>query len=111
MGSQFLYPRVAHLKSAAIDFAGSGNNTIVAAVASNRILIHRIWFVVGGATNLIFKDGTTGLSGTVPLSANGGITLDTTGEPWFITTIGNALIINSSAAVQIGGMVFYTLST
>jgi hypothetical protein len=109
MGSQFLYPRLPHLSLFPIDFSTSGDKILVPGVASYRILIHRIWFVVGGATNVIFKDGSTAISGTVPLSANGGLTFDATGEPWFSTSLGKDFVINSSLAVQVGGIVHYTL--
>jgi hypothetical protein len=112
MGVQYLYPRLAHLTSAPITFAASGDNIVVAAVASTRILVHRIWLVGAAATSLTFKDGaSTSLSGAVPMAANGGLTFDATGEPWFVTALGNGFIINSSNAVQVSGMVYYSTST
>lgn len=112
MGTQQLYPRMQILFTASLSFAASGDNTIVAAVANNRIVIDRIWFTVTSATSLTFKDGaSTSLSGAVPMSANGGLTFDATGEPWFVTSLGNAFIINSSNAVQVSGSVYYHLST
>jgi len=112
MGTTFLYGRLPILLTAPITFSGSGDNTLVVAVASNRIVIDRIWLVVGGATNLTFKDGaSTNLSGAVPMSTNGGLTFDATGEPWFCTSLGNAFILNSSAGVQVSGQIYYHLST
>lgn len=110
MGAQFLYPRINHLTSAAVDFSSSGDNTVIALTAGKRILIHRLWLVCTGATALTFKDGAaTSLSGAVSMSANGGLTFDTTGEPWFVTSLATAFIINSSNAVQVSGMVYYRL--
>jgi len=108
MGSQFLYPRLPHLNRAVINFAASGNNTVIAAHATKRILIDRIWLVCAGATNLTFVDNLTDPA-AVPMSANGGITFDTTGEPWFVTDPATAFIINSSAAVQVSGCAYYHL--
>jgi hypothetical protein len=112
MGAQFLYPRMQILLTAPVSFSGAGDNTIVAAVASTRIVVDRIFLVVAAATNLTFKDGAaTALSGAVPMAANGGLTFDTTGEPWFTTTLGNAFIINSSAGIQVSGQIYYHLTT
>lgn len=109
MGMQTLYPRLPYLQRAAINFASSGDNTVIAADSANRIVIHRIWLVVGAATNLTFKDNLTSPA-AVPMAANGGITFDATGEPWFITNVNTAFIINSSNAVQVSGEVYYTLA-
>lgn len=109
MGSQALYPRLPFLFRKAINFSGSGDNTIITADPINRIVVHRLWLVVGGATNLTFKDNLTS-PGAIPMAANGGITFDATGEPWMITDPNMALIINSSAAVQVSGCVHYLLS-
>jgi|SRR5215510_14538362 len=97
------------LQRNAITFAGTGDNAVVAAVATQIIQVYRIFFVVGGATNIIFKDGAgTNLTGAIPLAANGAITLDSSGDPWFMTSPGNAFIINQSATAQISGAVWYT---
>jgi hypothetical protein len=109
MGSVSLYPRLPLLLRAAINFSSSGDNTIIAADTVNRIIIHRIWLVVGGATNITFKDNLPSPA-AVPLGQYGGITFDATGEPWFITNTNTAFIINSSSAVQVSGEVYYTLA-
>lgn len=110
MGMVFLYPRKSHLISAPITFASSGNNTLIALSATKRIMVHRLWLVVAGATALTFKNGSTELSGAVPMLSNGGMTFDITGEPWFEVDIGNAFILNSSNAVQVSGSVYYALT-
>src|SRR5689334_16629252 len=106
MGS-FTNARIGSLQMAAISFSGSGDNTVVAAIATNRIKVHRIFIVVGGSTNITFKHGTTAFTGALPMTANGGITLDITGEPWFITALNEAFVINSSSAVQVSGALWY----
>lgn len=108
MGSVTLYPRLPLLSRAVINFAGSGDNSIIAADTVNRIVIHRIWLVCGAATNLTFKDNLVSPA-AIPMGANGGLTFDATGEPWFITNINTAFIINSSNAVQVSGEVYYLL--
>lgn len=107
MGVQFLYPRLPHLQTTPINFSASGVSEIIAAVTAKRILIHRLFLVCAGSTNVTFKRGTTVLSGPIPMATNGGITLDITGEPWFTTDLAEAFNINSSIAVQISGTCYF----
>lgn len=105
------YPRFPHLFRAPINFNSSGDNVIVAAdTTGNRIIVHRLWFVVAGATNLTFKDNLPS-PGAVPMAANGALVFDATGEPWFTTDINTAFIMNSSAGVQCSGECFYSLAS
>lgn len=102
---------LARLTAAAIDFATSGDNTIVAGVAGQTIRVYRVFFTVGAATNVRFGDTSPALfTGAMPTAANGGIVLELTGEPWFVTAIGAGLVVNSSNAVQVGGRVYYVQS-
>lgn len=94
---------------AVINFSGSGDNTLVTAAAGKYIQVVQLFLVVGGATNLTFKDGQNSLSGPLPMLANGSIVLDASVVPWFLTTdVVNNLILNSSNAVQVSGAVYYT---
>lgn len=102
---------MSQMLEAKIDFAGSGDTTLIAGVASQTVRIHRIFFVVGAATNIIFKDGATALTGAIPMLANGSFVLDYSGEPWFTTTAANGFVVNSSAGVQISGRIYYTQGT
>lgn len=106
---KFSYPRLHDLSVASIDTTTTGDNTIVSGVADKRIIVHRIWFVCGGSTNITFKHGSTAFNGAANMSTNGGLTFDATGEPWFVTGKGEDFIINQSGTAQIGGMVYYTI--
>ena len=105
---------LASVQLAAVNFSASGDNTLVAAVAGKLIQLVRIFVVVAAATNLTFKDGTggTALSGPIPMAANGSITLDiapVTDFPWYSTSnVANNLVLNSSAAVQVSGTIWYS---
>ena len=79
-----------------------------AAVTSQIIRIYKLFLVSAGTTNITFEDGTTALSGALPLVANGSITLDLDGQPWFTCTKGNAFTISNSGGVQVSGAVYYT---
>lgn len=112
MGTQYIYPRIRSLSTLPVTFSSSGDTIVVPLVASKRILVDWIWLVVAGATVLTFKDGaSTSLSGAISLSINGGVTFDLSGEPWFVTSIGQDFIINSSVAVQVSGKVDFHLGT
>ena len=93
-----------------INFAASGDNVIIPAVAGKFIWMYRILFVVGAATSLTFIDGTPGgtvLSGAFPFSAGGSMVLDDSGDAWYMTTPGNALVLNNLGAVQVSGTVWF----
>lgn len=97
------------LSEAKLDFATSGDNAVIAGGgAGTTIRIHRIFFVVAAATNITFKDGATGLTGAIPMLANGSFVLDFSSEPWFTTSATNSFVINSSAGVQLSGRIYYT---
>ena len=97
------------VRSAAISFAASGDNVVVAAVAGKLITIVGLSLVVAAATNITFKDGSNLLSGAYPMTANGSIVFDEkTDFDWFQTTnVANNFIINNSNAVQVSGTVYY----
>lgn len=109
MGTQVLYSRLPILNRIAINFSANGDNTVIPADPINRIVIHRLWLVCSAATNITFKDNLP-TPAAVPMSANGGLTFDATGEPWFITDPNTAFIINQSGSAQISGECYYTLA-
>lgn len=98
--------------AAPITFAASGDNTVVAAVAGKAIRVRKMWLVLAGDSLLTFKDGaSSSLSGAVSMLGNGSFFFPTDAVvPHFITSTGNAFIINSSVAVQVSGMVYYELT-
>lgn len=91
-----------------VDFSLSGDNVLVSGIVGKRIYLYRIAFVVAGATNVRFKDGvSTNLSGLYTLNAGGSVVLDISNVPWYQTSTGKDLILNSSNAVQVGGTIYY----
>src|SRR5260370_42209197 len=102
-GPSFLY--------APINAALTGDNTIIPGVAGKAIFVWKIMNVVAGITSLTIKDGAAiNLTGAIPMVANGSMTLPFDESPWFKTSPGNGLVINSSGiAVQQSGVVVYSL--
>lgn len=97
------------LTSAKVDFAASGDNVLVAAVANKVVKLYKILIVLEDAADVIFYDGAAGtaLTGAMSISAGGSIVLDFDGEPWFQTSAGNALVVNLSGASQCSGRAYY----
>lgn len=100
-----------------INASGSGDNTVVAAVAGQRIVVLHYLLLVAGAVNATWKDAGSAVSGPLPFGANGGDV--STGPPsWgtsapvgvLQTSQGNALVLNLSAGVQASGHLVYCLS-
>lgn len=97
------------LQAAVINTTSTGNNTLISAATNQIIRVFKIFFVVGGTTNITMQDGaSTALTGAMPFVANGAFVLDNSGTPWFTSSAGNAIVLNQSGAVQISGAVYYT---
>lgn len=95
-------------KFAAISASSSGDNTIVAAVTSKKIRVLRWSLSANGAVNAKWKSATAGdITGLRYLQqyGGGGGTLCEIGH--FETTAGEALVLNLSTAVAVGGDLTY----
>ena len=96
------------LQSAIINSAAGGDLVIVAAVAGQAVRVYRLILFPITASNITIKDGAnTSLTGAMTIGTGGLIQLPYDGEPWFVTSVGNAFIINSSAAVQVSGRAYF----
>ncbi len=96
------------LSGVAINASSTGDNAVVAAVATQCVLVFKIFFVASTATTVTFKDGaSTSLTGAITLTAGGSFVLDLDSEPWFVATRGNAFIISQSGTAQLSGRVYY----
>lgn len=100
-------------KKADITFSTSGNHTLIAAPGAGKYLaIDHINFIVAGATNVYFVDGTTQYGGLYTLTTNQAMVLENVvpNQKGVITCSDNsAFVINSSAAVVVGGFVRYRI--
>ena len=95
------------LKSAAISIAGMGDNTVVAAVTGQRVKVMHLSLFTSGAVNVQVKSGAgTNLTGAFTFLANQGWAFDAAGgNKAMMTTAGDALVVNLSAAVTVTGYV------
>lgn len=102
------------IKSAAIACSSSGNNEIVAAVSGKSIAVLGYVLVANGAVNVKWRSASTDKTGLLYLAANGGAAVPVVplsklgaGACWFATAAGEALNLNLSGAVAVGGHVLY----
>ena len=107
-------PSVTRLSAVVVNISASGDTTLIAGATSQTIRIMRALLVVNWAGSpldqITFKDSTpTNFTGPMGFN-NGAITLDDSGEPWYVTAAGKGFIINQTQAGQISGTVWYTQS-
>jgi hypothetical protein len=95
--------------SVAIVSSTAATISVVPAVTGQIVKVYRFYLVSSGTATIAPLDGSTALSGGVPLVANGSWVLASDGIPWFVTTTGNAFqISNSGTGITISGAVYYT---
>lgn len=105
---RFATPTAGKYTEASISISSSGDNTVVSGTALQTIRVFRLALACASGVNVTFKDGAaSSLTGAMPF---GGMVLDATGDPWFVTSAGNGFVINLSGAVQCSGKVSYTKS-
>lgn len=97
------------VKYAVIDAATSGDNTLVAAVASRHLRILSAFMVASAAVTVRFESGASGtaLSGQMNLAANSGFVLPYNPHGWNETAVNTLLNLELSAAVSVDGMLTY----
>ena len=95
------------VKSALISEASSGSNLLVAAVTGKRIQVISGFAIASGTVIVQFLSAATPLSGTMDLASSGGFVLPYNPDGWFETAVGEALNINLSGAVNLGGALKY----
>jgi len=98
---------MAILQNAVISFSTAADQTVIAAVSGKQIKVYALNLVAAGATTVTVKDGSTALTGAMTLATGVPITYEAGPFPWFVTSQGNALVINDSGAVQVSGNVLY----
>jgi hypothetical protein len=97
------------MPEAIINVNTSGDNTIVAAVSGKAYLVRQVFLVPAADVSLIFKSGATLLTGAMAFVGNTVWTLPYTPAGWFVTNSNNALVLNLSGNVQVGGRVIYDI--
>ena len=95
-----------------VDFSSSGDQTLVAAVVGRFIKIHKLFLVGASASNIRLYSGPSSeadpLTGSMNFAGGWSIALD---EDDFTITCesGKAFVLTSSAAIQVGGLLVYSV--
>lgn len=101
-----------HPKVSALTFSTNGDNTIVAAVTGQAIVVWKIAFTIDAAATITFYSGaspTTPLSGGFKFTGAGAMVLDgPEGFELFRTASAALLNANLSAGVNVGGLLWYS---
>jgi hypothetical protein len=95
---------------AAINAAGAGDNTLVAGIPDRRIVALSYSLVASEAVTAAFEseDGTV-IGGPCAFTANGGISVPECSHGLFAAKTGEALVLDLSGAVQVGGHLVYAV--
>jgi hypothetical protein len=104
------------MKYAVVNASASGSNTVVAAVANKRIRVLSYVIIAAGDVSVTWQSASTAISGAMALAANGGaapsagqlVPAGLIGQ--FETNQGEALTMNLSAAIAVGGHLTYTVT-
>lgn len=94
-------------KFAVVAAATSGANEIVAAVSSKKIRVLAVRLSAAGTVNTKWQSASTDKTGLNYFVANSYATLGYNPLGWLETASGEALNLNLSAAVAVGGMITY----
>jgi len=91
--------------------SASGDTTLLAAVSTKRWLVRKLVLVAKTAVDIKFKSGSTDVTGVMSFAANQTMVLPWQNEKdqaWLIGgAVNQALVINLSAAIVVGGFLVY----
>ncbi len=104
------------MKYAIVNASASGSNTIVAAVTNKRIRVLSYVIIAAGDVSATWQSASNALSGPMASAAHGGAA-PSAGQATpggligqFETNQGEALNLNLSAAVAVGGHITYIVT-
>ncbi len=102
-------PYIIGAQYAPIVASASGATEIVGAVAGHRIVILSFYWRSNGSVNVKWQSGSSDMSGLSYEAASTGQVCPHNSKGWGQTGVNEALNINLSASVGVGGMLVYSL--
>ncbi len=91
-----------------VDENTSGDHTMVTGVSGSTIIVYSIFIVVGAAQTVIWKSDSTNILGGASLAEFGGYHVES--DFGITETVdGEDLVVNNSAAAQMGGGITYAI--
>ena len=111
-----IVPSAGTLASVTVNTTTSGQNILVAGVASQAVRLYGLELWANGSNGISILSGTTGGTTLWPLHnylANSGVILDLRADPWFTGTAlaaaaSNAFILDLTGSGQVTGILYYT---
>ena len=105
-------PTQVTIQRAVISASNSGDNTIVAATAGEKIKVLGMMLVASGDVSIRFESGAggTALTGVMDLGAAGNgfiLPVSRPGWHWMETAVGALLNLELSTATQVSGFIIY----
>jgi hypothetical protein len=102
-------PSLAQMIALKIDLNATGD--LIPADAAKTIRVHKLFIMAkSGDVDVVIRDGPDDLTGPMPMLQYGSLMFQNDGEPWFVSSAGQAIRIALSAGVQVVGIVHYTKS-
>ena len=98
------------IQQAPINFTGSGDQIVVGGIANQVIRVLQFFFILNSASTLIYKSGSTALTGPLNFIASGAQVQDFIQCPLNCLNPGDPFIINSSNNTTLGGTIWYVQS-
>lgn len=95
------------VKTAKIDVSTATTTAIVAAVTGKKIAVIGYHVIAAGAQTLVWKSGSTALTGTMWLGATLPFNVGYGGSAVLLTAVGEALNLTTGAGQVTGGVVTY----
>jgi hypothetical protein len=89
-----------------VSFLASGDNIIIVGSIGTLIRVLQFFWVIASTTTLIYKSGATALTGPLVFGTNAAQVQDFIQLPLTCNN-GDNFIVNSTAAVQVGGTIWY----
>ena len=98
------------IRYAVVSLSAGGDMEVVAAIPGKRLYVLASAVVPDMSVDIQWKSGTTAISGVIPMDAKGVDNPSYCPYGNFRTATGEALVLNSSSAVDIGGHITYLVA-
>lgn len=98
----------AELTSAAVSCSSAGDNALVAGVAAQTIRVYRLLLNFSATDTATLKNGSTSLTGALPVYAGTVLSMDGGSEPLFTCTAAAAFNLTLGIGTSVTGAIWYT---
>ena len=96
------------IQAISVNIGTASTMNLVAGVAGQIARIYKLMLVSAATNQLTFKDGSTALTGAMALTTAFPYVLPMDGNPWLVSSKGNAINATLTSAANVSGMVWFT---